>query len=99
MSRVYRVATTCPRPTLSGQSEAVICDPARIETVLETLAELWKRSPDQRLGQLLINISGNHAKRLGQSATSDVWHVEDELMLEEIEHMLEHGWTRSPEKS
>ncbi|MCA9661688.1 MAG: hypothetical protein KC486_25340 [Myxococcales bacterium] len=31
-------------------------DPARIDPILETLAEAWRLDPDLRLGQLLVNV-------------------------------------------
>lgn len=31
-------------------------DPARIDRMIERLRELWRRYPDQRLGQLLVNV-------------------------------------------
>lgn len=34
-------------------------DPARIEPTLKLIEILWKRYPDMRLGQLLINVAGN----------------------------------------
>ena len=30
-------------------------DPDRIETILSEIAEVWKKYPDLRLGQLLLN--------------------------------------------
>lgn len=32
-------------------------DPARIDIIVEALRTAWKKDPDQRLGQLLDNIS------------------------------------------
>jgi uncharacterized protein YihD (DUF1040 family) len=33
-------------------------DPERIERILNMIATMWKRNPDQRLGQLLYNYAG-----------------------------------------
>lgn len=44
-------------------------DPARIERIIGLLRRAWKESPDQRLGQLLVNVAE------GES----VWHVEDDV--------------------
>ena len=31
-------------------------DPGRIDEILSDLAELWRREPDTRLGQLIVNL-------------------------------------------
>lgn len=47
--------------------------PARIDPTLKMIEILWKRHPDMRLGQLLINLDG------GQD---NLWNLEeDELQL------------------
>lgn len=32
-------------------------EPARIDRIAEKLVALWKQSPDQRLGQLVVNVA------------------------------------------
>ncbi len=44
-------------------------DPKRIDRIVEALREAWKRTPDQRLGQLVICLMDN--------PEDDPWHVED----------------------
>lgn len=61
-------------------------DPARIDPMCEALARVWRRYPDYRLGQLIVNVS-----------RVDPFNVEDDVMLRgliEHEHLLEgetHG--------
>ena len=43
-------------------------DPERIDRICALLADAWKRTPDQRLGQLISNLSPE----------IDPWHIEDE---------------------
>jgi uncharacterized protein YihD (DUF1040 family) len=57
-------------------------DPARIDRICELLAEVWKKHPDQRLGQLLFNITGLH----------DVCHVEDDVVEEALKLLREKGF-------
>ncbi len=49
-------------------------DPARIDTMIDVLRTLWKKSPDMRLGQLIINALG-----------SDPWFLEDDEALVKLE--------------
>jgi hypothetical protein len=43
--------------------------PTRIRRIMAKITEIWEMMPDQRLGQLLIN--------LGLAADSRLWQVED----------------------
>lgn len=45
-------------------------DPKRIKRILGKLSEIWEMMPDQRLGQLMINI--------GLAGDSSLWHIEDD---------------------
>jgi uncharacterized protein YihD (DUF1040 family) len=46
-------------------------DPIRIDRMIELLRTAWHKTPDQRLGQLLCNMS-----KLGDS---DIWQIEDDV--------------------
>jgi uncharacterized protein YihD (DUF1040 family) len=56
-------------------------DPERIDPTIELIREVWKKNPDQRLGQLICNIS-----RYGRGNT-DPWIMEDHLIPKGIEEM------------
>lgn len=60
-------------------------DPARIDPMLDKLRELWHKSPDLRLGQLVYNL----AQPVGGFPERDVFYVEDDAMIANIEHKLE----------
>lgn len=49
-------------------------DPNRIEELIVDLRNLWKKKPDLRLGQLLVNLSAN----------KDLFYLEDEDLLAQI---------------
>lgn len=57
-------------------------DPARIDRVAAKLVELWKLEPDQRLGQLVVNVMRREGRRL---ELPDVQLLEDT----EFERLLE----------
>jgi len=61
-------------------------DPRRIEVVLESLREVWIKSPDLRLGQIVIIAAGQHARH------GDVFSVEDDLVLEGLRRLLGESW-------
>jgi uncharacterized protein YihD (DUF1040 family) len=50
-------------------------DPKRIGPILETLRLAWERSPDLRLGQLIVIIASI------ANAKCDVFYVEDDTMV------------------
>lgn len=50
-------------------------DPKRIQEILEKVREVWEASPDMRLGQLLINVSGQE---------SNLWNLEDDVLLDDL---------------
>lgn len=54
-------------------------DPERIPRVLGKLALLWEASPDLRLGQLLVNLTGS----------PDPFYVEDDRLESAIDAELE----------
>ena len=49
-------------------------DEKRIDKILETIREVWKRNPDMRLTQLLIN--------MGIMEDGPIWNLEDDKALE-----------------
>jgi uncharacterized protein YihD (DUF1040 family) len=57
-------------------------DPARIDRMIELLREAWHKEPDQRLGQLVTNLSNSTAP----------WCVEDGEMERLIRTFLDGGW-------
>ena len=58
-------------------------DPARIPEMIELLGELWRRFPDQRLGQLVYN-----AARVHHPNVDDVFYIEDRSLMEGIARLL-----------
>lgn len=54
-------------------------DPQRIERILALIKELWILSPDQRLGQLLINYALD---------ATPVFYVEDDIVEERLRAVL-----------
>lgn len=50
-------------------------DPARIDPVCAALARVWKRYPDYRLGQLVVNVTG----------LNDPFNLEDDVMLRALQ--------------
>ena len=57
-------------------------DPARIDEMLSDLAAVWRKSPDLRLGQLLVNLV-----RPTQPAP-EIFNIEDTRLHEEIRRIL-----------
>ena len=57
-------------------------DPARIDRMLELLREVWTRSPDLRLGQLIVN-----AVR-PQEPCPEVFSIEDTVLARRLERTL-----------
>ena len=58
-------------------------DPVRIRSILEEIERIWVQHPDWRLGQLVSNLTG--------WAGESVWDVEDDALLNEIQHHLEQA--------
>lgn len=59
-------------------------DVARMLPVIIYLQRLWHKMPDQRLGQLIVNLSRDEDGR-----PRDPWTIEDDEMLESIYKWLE----------
>ncbi len=57
-------------------------DPARIDRVIEALREAWGKYPDQRLGQLLNNLT---------CAGEEIFHVEDDLYENRLRQLSAQG--------
>jgi uncharacterized protein YihD (DUF1040 family) len=53
-------------------------DPIRIDRIVSRLSELWKKYPDLRLCQLIINLVG-----------SDTYYVEDDVLEKAINKYIE----------
>lgn len=64
-------------------------DPERIGRILDMVGELWRRHPDLRLGQLLMN-----AIYRGDQADADPFYVEDDA----LEGWLK-AWALGPHES
>lgn len=54
-------------------------DPNRISELLTTLGAIWTYCPDMRLGQIIVNATGH---------TGDMFHYEDDEMLEKLQQFL-----------
>jgi uncharacterized protein YihD (DUF1040 family) len=66
-------------------------DPARIDQLLELLREVWTRSPDLRLGQLLVNAVSP------REPCSEVYAIEDSVLARRLQRLLQQG-TASPDE-
>jgi hypothetical protein len=78
----------CRPAERAGPKEKAMRDPARIDQILDLLREVWTRSPDLRLRQLIVN-----AVRPGQPCP-EVFSVEDTVLARRLERML--GQPASP---
>ena len=65
-------------------------DPGRIDQILDLLREVWTRSPDLRLGQLIVN-----AVR-PRDPCPEVFAIEDTVLARRLERMLEDPPPESP---
>ena len=63
--------------------------PEKIDEVLALLAKAWKEHPEQRLGQLLLNISRN---MYGTTDKSVLWNLDEDALILNLEDLLKHGW-------
>jgi hypothetical protein len=54
-------------------------DPERIPLILAALEREWRKHPNSRLGQLLVNL---HRRRFGQEHPNPLFGVEDGTLLE-----------------
>lgn len=61
-------------------------DPERIPRILAKLEEVWRASPDLRLGQLLVNLVGHPL----------FFHTEDDVIEPCLDrHIAAGGWVRT----
>lgn len=60
-------------------------DPERIDRICDLLKEVWKKRPDERLGQLLLNYI------FGKNAPHDayIFHKEDDITEKSLERLKE----------
>jgi hypothetical protein len=56
-------------------------DPKRISRICKKLEKVWKRSPDQRLCQLISNLHG--------PGPQDIFFTEDEIIEDIMDHLIE----------
>ena len=59
-------------------------DPARIELIATLLVDIWKKHPDMRFWQLLLDIDWNH---YGE----DFFYLEDDEVLSVLERVRREG--------
>jgi hypothetical protein len=57
-------------------------DQARIDQILDLLREVWTRSPDLRLGQLIVNAVG------AREPCSEVYALEDTALARRLRRLL-----------
>lgn len=62
--------------------------PERIPKIIELLTRLWQKHPDQRLGQLIVNIVRMNDGRIFTDGP-DVFYIEDHDLVEVMEAWLE----------
>lgn len=70
-------------------------DPLRVYDILHELMKLWQKYPDQRLGQLLVNVA---ELRGIIGCRTDIWHIEDDEWLERIQKAAKGGLSANMEK-
>jgi len=63
-------------------------DPKRIDRILKQIEILWKKYPDQRLGQLLFNYTrfGTRAEKHG--VIKDIFFYEDDSIESDLKKVL-----------
>jgi uncharacterized protein YihD (DUF1040 family) len=60
-------------------------DPKRIDKILKQLEKAWKKAPDLRLGQLLVDVSGNGGTKL----ENNLFYYEDDNWEDDFEKWIE----------
>jgi hypothetical protein len=56
---------------------------------MSLLTELWAKYPDSRLNQLCQYVEAQRAKRLGTVSQADLFYLEDDDFLEQLQIELE----------
>lgn len=64
--------------------------PERIPKLLELLGEYWKKNPELRLGQLILNLTKEHKHRVLIN-TPDVFYVDDDDLQVVLETLLKEN--------
>ena len=64
-------------------------DPARIDRILTKLGEVWRKSPDLRLGQLVDNL------RIQAPTSFQCFSFEDDRIEAAIDRVIAGGWEAS----
>jgi hypothetical protein len=64
-------------------------NPARMHTILGLLGQLWSQHPDTRLLQLCQYVESERAGRLGTEPRGDLFYVEDDEFLEQLQILLD----------
>lgn len=59
-------------------------DPERIEPVMKKLENIWKKHPDLRLGQLILNAHSF-------AGDSPLYYIEDKEFIKKIENVYGQG--------
>lgn len=54
-------------------------DPKRIDEILKLIEEYWKKHPDMRLAQLIMN---------ALQMNEDPYHIEDDILKNKLERMI-----------
>lgn len=65
-------------------------DPSRIDGFLRALESVWKQHPDQRFGQLIMNLSRD------QDGFADTWEWEEDDWLARMQNYLRGEPTQDP---
>lgn len=58
-------------------------DPSRIPVILDALRAAWEESPDMRLGQLVVNVTGQR----------EPFYYEDDTLLDDLQEWRETSKT------
>ncbi len=56
---------------------------------MNLLTQIWQDQPDTRLCQLISNIAAKRANRLGEPVRDDLFYLEDDGFLEQLQIELE----------
>ncbi len=64
--------------------DMVMRDPERIPEMLELLGKVWEIVPDQRLGQLIVNLT-----RYSDGSLRDPWIVEDDMLEAKLRELVD----------
>lgn len=71
-------------------------DPNRIPQMLKAIEELWRASPDLRLGQLLVTATNMSGRPV---VCPEIFYVEDDVLLKGVEQYHDVIGTKGNEKA